>query len=513
MVERMQERVEAGNPSNSPTATANTKTPEPAILLQIDPHPSIPEFSPAPTTLDSPLTLTHTAAMTGGSEYTGAFSQLNHSNLGSYPQSHQHQHYGENSDALAVLPFIERDEPNAAPKPPPLLSQESRGPILDVEAIGYNTPRDAFVHIEPSHTMAEAFTPHGPLPAGLQGHKERSAKRQEVAKETGSSLENVLTEPSSPQTGLLGGVSPYEHERRLAEDGECKFDDLQKRQLETAENGSMYGSLFGPGFHSMTANPMMMGVTPLMNQWGFGSRISDQLLAPAMFAITAGLPLRLGQEPAQRIEASSLLSPLIASTNTEMQEPALLPQTDSHPSSPEFSPIPTTLDSPTMLMATATATGEGEDSKYPGGVEPSPPQQVPGALKHSNPGSYFQSPQFQNDDENPDALATSTSLKRNEVHAVLKPPPQEGRGPTLDMGVDGYDTPSDSEDDASQDSDSHEWKYKSSFAPPRQGLAKPPAQQDGWVDSSSLGPVNTVTTSVSERGMPLAPLLPFHVEH
>ena len=94
-----------------------------------------------------------------------------------------------------------------------------------------------------------------------------------------------------------------------------------------------------------------------------------------------------------------------------------------------------------------------------------------------------------------------------------------------------YGTFSDSEDDTSQDSDSYEWKYESSFT---QGLAKPQAEQtacqvtaprpeksrdasgegkgkarqDDRVEGSSLAAIDAATTSASESGTHLAPPSP-----
>jgi hypothetical protein len=68
-------------------------------------------------------------------------------------------------------------------------------------------------------------------------------------------------------------------------------------------------------------------------------------------------------------------------------------------------------------------------------------------------------------------------------------------------------------DDTSQDSDSHEGKHEVSFTPPRQGLAKPQAQPGSWVESSSLGPVDAPTTSVSENGTLSTPPSSSCVEH
>jgi len=158
--------------------------------------------------------------------------------------------------------------------------------------------RETFVQIEPSHTMTKAFALHGLLSAGMQDRQERSAKRQEeVAKETGASLVNVPMKPPPPQTGLLGAVSAHERERkreggigaaltererdrRVAEERQRKLDDLTKQQLEMVQNGSMYGPQFGPGFNPMMANPMMMGMNPMMSGWGFNPMMGN----PQMFA-------------------------------------------------------------------------------------------------------------------------------------------------------------------------------------------------------------------------------------
>ena len=159
--------------------------------------------------------------------------------------------------------------------------------------------RETFVQIEPSHTMTKAFAVHGLLSAGLQDRQERSAKRQEeVAKETGASLVNVPTKPPPPQAGLIGAVSAHERERkregglgatltarerdrRLAEERQRKLDDFQKQQLEMVQNGSMYGAQFGPAFNPAMANPMMMGVNPMMGGWGFNPMMGN---SPQMFA-------------------------------------------------------------------------------------------------------------------------------------------------------------------------------------------------------------------------------------
>jgi hypothetical protein len=206
--------------------------------------------------------------------------------------------------------------------------------------------------------------------------------------------------------------------------------------------------------------------------------------------------------------ANNTSDSLTAATHTKTQMPTPFPQIDPHPNSPKPSSTP---NSPHTLTHSATTMSASEYSKYSGGVEPSPPQQVLGASKHSSPTSYSQ-PHY---DGTSDVLAAPTFLDGEEARTVLKPlpppPPQEDRGPTSDMEADGYYTRLDSGATASQDSESHEGKLKSSSAPPRQGLATLQAQQDGLVESSSLGPVDTAMTSVSENGMHSTPPLSSYV--
>jgi hypothetical protein len=162
--------------------------------------------------------------------------------------------------------------------------------------------------------------------------------------------------------------------------------------------------------------------------------------------------------------------------------------------------MPTVFDPPSTSTHATTMMSESENSEYSSGVGPGSPQQASGASNHSNLTSYSQP----HHDGTSDASAAPAFLDRDEAHAVPNPQslpqPQEGSGPTSNMEADEYDTPSDTGDDASRDSDSHEGEHNSSFTPPRQGLVKPQAQQDGWVESISRGPVSTATASVSESG-------------
>lgn len=160
-----------------------------------------------------------------------------------------------------------------------------------------NANERTFVTIEANETMTKAFTPQGLLQAGIQDKQDRSAKRQEeLARETGASLINVPHKPPPPQTGLLGAITAHERERkreggvgaalterererRMAEERQRKFDEMQRQQLDQmslngpgGSNGAM--EMYGQGgmypMNPMMMNPMMWGMNPMMMMGGYG---------------------------------------------------------------------------------------------------------------------------------------------------------------------------------------------------------------------------------------------------
>lgn len=198
--------------------------------------------------------------------------------------------------AQMTRPLAENTQ-HQLPPGPPAPYQNMWSQVLEPgQKVNPTQQRDTFVQIEPpSQTMTKAFTPHGLLSAGLQDKQDRSAKRQEeLARETGASLINVPNKPPPPQTGLLGAVAAHEREKkregglgaaltererekRLAEDRQRKLDDFQRMQLDQMQQqggGSMYGGMGFPGFNPMMnpmmANPMMMGMNPMMAGAGWG---------------------------------------------------------------------------------------------------------------------------------------------------------------------------------------------------------------------------------------------------
>ena len=169
-----------------------------------------------------------------------------------------------------------------------------------------NSNRDTFIQLEPpSQTMTKAFAPQGLLSAGIQDKEDRSAKKQEeIARESGASLINVPNKPPPPQTGLLGAITAHERERkreggvgaaltererekRMAEERQRKLDDFQRQQLEMAQSagGSMYQQPQFPGYNPMIANPMMMGMNPMMTgMMGYPPMVPGFNNAQHMFA-------------------------------------------------------------------------------------------------------------------------------------------------------------------------------------------------------------------------------------
>ena len=186
--------------------------------------------------------------------------------------------------------------------PPPQLASASRpvwSTVLDPNHDQKAANEKTFVTIEANETMTKAFTPQGLLQAGIQDKQDRSAKRQEeLARESGASLVNVPHKPPPPQTGLLGAITAHERERkreggvgaaltererdrRMAEERQRKFDEMQRQQLDQMSlNGhgggpsgtmEMYNPAGGyPMMNPMMMNPMMWGMNPMMMMGGYG---------------------------------------------------------------------------------------------------------------------------------------------------------------------------------------------------------------------------------------------------
>ncbi|KAF8312525.1 hypothetical protein DL93DRAFT_2229030 [Clavulina sp. PMI_390] len=172
------------------------------------------------------------------------------------------------------------------------------------DSVGPNAQgNEPFVDLNESQTMTKAFAPGGLLQAGLQDKQDRSAKRQqEMARESGASYVHVPAKPPPPQSGLVGAITAHEREkkreggmgaaltererlRRQAEERQRKIDELQRQQLEYAqENGGMdmygAGGATTPFGNPMMMNPMMMGNPMMMNPMMMGNPMMGGGLTP-----------------------------------------------------------------------------------------------------------------------------------------------------------------------------------------------------------------------------------------
>jgi CCR4-NOT transcriptional complex subunit CAF120 len=162
--------------------------------------------------------------------------------------------------------------------------------VLDPHGEAQSKPggRDTFVQIEPNETMTMAFTPQGLLQVGMQDKQSRSAKQQEAhARETGASLINVPNPPPPPQMGLVGAITAHqrdrereggvgaalterERERRVAEERQRKYDEIQRLQLDKAMTLGGGNMDMQQGYNPMMMHPMMWGMGMPMMYPGMG---------------------------------------------------------------------------------------------------------------------------------------------------------------------------------------------------------------------------------------------------
>ena len=110
------------------------------------------------------------------------------------------------------------------------------------------------------------------------------------------------------------------------------------------------------------------------------------------------------------------------------------------------------------------------------------------------------------------ALVIATGATTPEPASLPQADPWSGPGSPVHV------TSSDSEDDSSQESDSYEAGYQTVANRPGNSedadwKAMRKVGQDGWEETGSPAPVDTVTTCASESGTPLPSSSPYFVEH
>lgn len=509
------QRREANSPSNSQPASTTAKTPEPTPLPQADPHRNSPAFSPTPTTLNSPPTLTHTAtttSTTSKSEYSAysggkgpsppqqtprTFSPK-HSHQSSYSQSHsrstsQPQQVVQDESLQKGVPF---DSSHETPGGVRLVTQpgEVKGGddgdhdlIKEAGALYYiQETQDAFT-VPPPKVVGrgqnipvssrgrsdsddddeyeeEPSTEDEPRPPPQQTQA-RPLPRQRVPPEP-SPLQ--VRRPSAQARASSPHLSQNHYPQPILAPQPQQPLTSSFNPIKTMEGGVRSPSLSYPSSDTNSTSPVINSrrTSVIVDGSGGGQGMGSR---PGLASRPSGArDLVLKQRGATSDSISSH-----SRHNGQPQPRYTLP---SHPESfSEQSSHPTHTQPPHHRGQVFTQI-PGDSQQTIGAADRYPPKMA-------------SADQRQHYDDNSDALAALTFLERDEGSTAPNPPPpqvQDRRGPTSGTEVDAYDTPevhvtpSESGDAVPRDDGSYEGKYRSSFAPSKQAsqrLAKSQAQQ------------------------------------
>lgn len=139
----------------------------------------------------------------------------------------QRQHYDDNSDALAALTFLERDEANGVSKLPP---RDRRGPTSETEADAYDTPQ---VHVTPSDNddvvARDSSSYEGKYRSSFAPSKQAT---QRLAK---SQAQQAAHQAAVHRPGKNGGVNG-KGKRRVPQDSWAESSDEEEEEDEDDED-------------------------------------------------------------------------------------------------------------------------------------------------------------------------------------------------------------------------------------------------------------------------------------
>ena len=188
------------------------------------------------------------------------------------PNVDQGQHYDDNSDALAALTFLERNE--AAPKPPPPPPQESRGPTSGSEVDAYDTPP---VHVTPSDSRDDVSQDSG----SYEGkYKSSFAPSKQAARRLAESrAQQAAHQIAVHRPGKSGGTNG-KGKRKVRQDGWAESSDEEEDDEDEDDEdvdsdgdpvapGRSQGPGVGPGqnFGKLSAQGSPYGSTTDLNQF------------------------------------------------------------------------------------------------------------------------------------------------------------------------------------------------------------------------------------------------------
>ena len=190
----------------------------------------------------------------------------------------QRQHYDDNSDVLAALTFLERNESNAAPTPPsPPPQQENRGPTSDTEADPYDTPP---VHVIPSDSQDNFSQDSG----SYEGkYKSSFAPSKQAARRLAESrAQQAAHQVAVHRPGKSGGANG-KGKRRARQGGWAESSDEEEEEEDEEDEdvdsdgdpvaprrSQGLGAGLGQNFGKLSAQGSPYGSTTDLNQFEQG---------------------------------------------------------------------------------------------------------------------------------------------------------------------------------------------------------------------------------------------------
>ena len=523
----IQER-NTGGPFSPPIAATKAKTPDPTSHPQTDQHANSPMFSPTPTTLNSPPTLTHTTtttSTTSKSEYSGysggagpsppqqlpgVISSPNNSNRGPHPTPQsQRMAQSEPSQKESLSTSLSRKLEGA--KPATQVDERKKERSGDDHDLGKEAGALYYMReiqdasaVPPPKIVGRGQN----IPLSSKGRLDSDEDEEPSTEDEPRPLPQPTRTQPHPQPRLLPEPSPLQVRRQSAQAKPSfvapppppplpasppQYPTHHTTQSQYQDHGYTQGRAQQPVLAPQPQQPVMSSISRLSS--AEGDVTSPDLSSPgsdgnptsafnsrrASVIGSGGSRLGLVSRPSgARDLVMKQRGGEISSHSRRNGQPRqpLPPHPESSEQSSQFPSYPTYTQSPHH---------QGQNfARTPGDTTQQPLPAIGTATRY--PANMANVDQRQHYDDNSDALAALTFLERDEAGGIRKPPPssQETRDPTSDTEPDAYDAPpvhvipSDGGGDSSQENGSFGKKYRSSFAPSKQAsqrLAKSQAQQ------------------------------------
>ena len=522
------QRKEAGSPSD-PAAT-KAKLPEPSPLQQTDLPSNSPTFSPTPTTMGSPPTLTHTTTATSAtskSDYSGysggakpspphhmqgafssqnEFNQNSHSHSHSTPQSQQRAHgnlggakpirlvnggkegSGDDHDLMqeaGALYYVQEIQGAAVVHPPRIVGRGQNIPIStrkQSDSDYDDDERKPYTQVPPRSLPQRTQAQPQPLPRLPPEPSPLQVRRP--------SAQAKSPFPPQPPPQHSTQPSPYPSQTQYQDHGYAQSREQQPILAPQPQQPV-----------TTSFNPVMTtesdGGSPSLSYAGSDTNPTSPTVDPRRTSVIRHGSGEQGGRPAL-VSRPSGARDLVQKQRAGTSDSVSSHSRHNGQLQPRH-PLPPHPESSSEQQIQSSYSAYTQPSYHQGHIFSQAPsdttQQIPQAINNAGryPVNMANVDQRQNYEDNSDALAALTFLERDEAKAISKPPPpppppqlQESASPTSEPEGLPYDTPpvhitpSDSRDDVSQDSGSYEGKYRSSFAPSKQAtqrLAKTQAQQ------------------------------------